>query len=219
MPWLDSVPAVLQAWYPGARGGEAIASVLFGETNPSGRLPVTFPASLDQLPRPVLDGSDWVEPDVIGSPVDGRDQLHADYDIEGSDVGYRWFSRKNFKPLFPFGFGLSYTSFTATNFKVSGRQAVVTVSNTGQRLGDEVVQIYLTSRNGKPMKRLLGFDRIRLKPGETRSISIALDPRVLADWDNGRWVVPAGSFSIAVGRNAEEMSGMVTVRYAREILR
>lgn len=105
MPWLDKTASVIEAWYPGARGGEAIASVLFGQTNPAGRLPITFPASEDQLPRPKLAGGDWVEPYTADDiPPDG-DKLHADYDIEGSDVGYRWFARKDAKPLFPFDLG------------------------------------------------------------------------------------------------------------------
>lgn len=118
MPWLDKVAGVVEAWYPGAR------------------LPVTFPASLDQLPRPKLDGADWVEPNFGGDPAPGKDQLHADYDIEGSDVGYRWFARKGLKPLFPFGFGLSYTSFAARDLKVSGLSASFTLAKTGQRAGD-----------------------------------------------------------------------------------
>ena len=218
MPWLDSVPAVLQAWYPGARGGEAIASVLFGETNPSGRLPISFPASLEQLPRPALDGSDWVEPDVVGNPVGGRDQLHVDYDIEGSDVGYRWFSRKGFKTLFPFGYGLSYTSFTSGGLKINGRKASLTVSNSGQRQGDEIAQIYLVSRSGKPSKRLVGFQRVSLKAGEKRTVSLTIDARLLADWIDGRWVVPAGDYTFAIGRNAEDMSSSVTVKYGYEVL-
>ncbi|MFM6854036.1 MAG: glycoside hydrolase family 3 protein, partial [Sphingopyxis sp.] len=111
MPWLDSTAAVIEAWYPGARGGEAIANVLFGRVNPSGRLPITFPASVDQLPRPHLDGSDTVEPDFMGKGRPGQ-TLDTNYDIEGSDLGYRWNARRGQRALFPFGFGLSYTSFS-----------------------------------------------------------------------------------------------------------
>jgi beta-glucosidase len=167
MPWLSKVKAVVEAWYPGARGGEAIASVLFGETNPGGRLPLTFPASTEQLPRPKLDGSDWVEPNFAGDPTSGSDQLHADYDIEGSDVGYRWFARKGQKALFPFGYGLSYTTFQTTGLSLKGLTATFTVKNTGTRDGDEVAQLYLTTRNGEVKQRLVGFARVSLKAGES----------------------------------------------------
>ncbi len=212
MPWLDKVAGVVEAWYPGARGGEAIASVLFGDTNPGGRLPVTFPASLDQLPRPKLDGADWVEPNFGGDPAPGKDQLHADYNIEGSDVGYRWFARKGYKPLFPFGFGLSYTSFAARDLKVSGLSASFTLANTGQRAGDDVGQVYLVSRNGQPLQRLVGFKRMSLAAGASQSATVTFDPRLLADWKDGRWTMPAGDYGFALGRSAADLGQVVTVK-------
>ena len=219
MPWLGSVGAVIQAWYPGARGGEAIASVLFGDTNPSGRLPITFPASLDQLPRPLLDGSDWVDPNVLGEPVGGKDQLYADYDIEGSDVGYRWFSRKGHKSLFPFGYGLSYTSFSATGLEMKDLTATFSIANTGKRAGADVGQLYLVSRAGKKMQRLVGFKRVTLEPGASEKVTVTIDPRLIADWQGGRWVVPQGDYAFALGRNAEELSSPVTVRFSKKILK
>src|SRR6185437_14289975 len=119
MPWLNQVPAVLEAWYPGAKGGDAIADVLFGDADPAGRLPITFPASLAQLPRPTLD--DTPDPNrEIGSQSHGLATFSVDYNIEGSDVGYRWYARKAFKPLFPFGFGLAYTKFVYSDLKLTG---------------------------------------------------------------------------------------------------
>ena len=103
MPWIGKVPAVLEAWYPGSSGGEAIARVLTGEVNPSGRLPLTFPRSLDQLPRPRLDGF----------PEQRNARISVDYRIEGAAVGYKWFDRRRLEPLFPFGHGLSYSRFRA----------------------------------------------------------------------------------------------------------
>jgi beta-glucosidase len=211
MPWLSKVKAVVEAWYPGARGGEAIASVLFGDTNPSGRLPITFPASTDQLPRPKLDGSDWVEPNFAGDPTSGSDILHADYDIEGSDVGYRWFARKGQKALFPFGYGLSYTSFQSSGLSVKGLTATFTVKNTGQRDGDEVAQLYLTTRNGEVKQRLVGFARVSLKAGEAKPVSLTIDPRLLADWKNGLWTSPKGSYSFALGKDAETLGEKVSI--------
>ncbi|MCH7627242.1 MULTISPECIES: beta-glucosidase family protein [Novosphingobium] len=212
MPWLDKVGAVVEAWYPGARGGEAIASVLFGDTNPGGRLPVTFPASVDQLPRPKLDGSDWVEPNFAGDPAPGKDQLHADYDIEGSDVGYRWFAKKGQKALFPFGYGLSYTTFAGSGLKVAGLKAGFTLTNTGKVAGDDVGQVYLVGRNGQKLQRLVGFQRVTLAPGTSQKVNVTIDPRLLADWKDGGWTMPAGSYSFALGRDAETLSAPVSVK-------
>lgn len=214
MPWLDKVAGVIEAWYPGARGGPAIASILFGETNPSGRLPITFPASEAQLPRPKLDGSDWVEPDFGGNPSSGSDKLDVNYDIEGSDVGYRWFARTGAKPLFPFGYGLSYTRFESGDLKLKGLTASFTVRNTGQREGAEVAQLYLVGRNGKAMRRLAGFQRVNLAPGASQTVSVTLDPRILANWKDGGWTLPGGEYLFALGKDAEQLSAPVRVKLA-----
>jgi beta-glucosidase len=211
MPWLGKVKAVVEAWYPGARGGEAIASVLFGDTNPGGRLPLTFPASTDQLPRPKLDGADWVEPNFGGDPTSGSDQLHADYDIEGADVGYRWFARQGQKALFPFGYGLSYTSFASTGLQIKGLSASFTVKNTGARDGDEVAQLYLTARNGSPKQRLVGFARVTLKAGEAKPVALTIDPRLLADWTDKGWTIKGGQYSFALAKDAEHLGESATI--------
>jgi len=214
MPWLDKTAAVLEAWYPGTRGGQVIASVLFGETNPGGRLPVTFPASESQLPRPKLDGSDWVEPYTADDiPPDGE-KLSADYNIEGSDVGYRWFARKDAKPLFPFGFGLSYTTFSTTGLSLKGKTASLTVTNTGTRAGDNVAQLYLVGRAGDKIRRLVGFQRVSLKPGESQQLTFTIDPRLLADWQDGGWSMPKGDYAFALGENAEDLGAAVTIPMA-----
>lgn len=214
MPWLDKVAGVIEAWYPGARGGPAIASVLFGDTNPSGHLPLTFPQSESQLPRPRLDGSDWVEPDFAGNPTSGSDKLVANYDIEGSDVGYRWFARKGEKPLFPFGHGLSYTTFESAGLKLNGMTASFTVKNTGQRSGADVAQLYLVSRNGKASQRLAGFARVDLAPGASQTVKLTIDPRILADWKDGGWTMAAGDYSFALGKDALTLSAPVKVKLA-----
>jgi len=214
MPWLGKTAAVIEAWYPGARGGQAIASVLFGQTNPAGRLPITFPASEEQLPRPKLDGSDWVEPYTADDIPPSGDKLHADYDIEGADVGYRWFARQNAKPLFPFGFGLSYTRFSTSGLAVKGKTAIFTVTNTGQRAGDEVAQLYLVSRAGQPTRRLVGFERVSLRPGASQKVTVTIDARLLADWKDGGWSMPAGDYGFALGRDAERLGPVVAVRLA-----
>lgn len=211
MPWLDKTAAVLEAWYPGARGGEAIAAVLFGDSNPSGRLPITFTASEADLPRPKVDGFGVVEGGLAGSASNGL-KLAADYDIEGSDVGYRWNARRGHKALFPFGYGLSYTSFAATGLAIKGMSGTFTVANTGQREGATVAQLYLVSRGGQPKQRLVGYQRLSLAPGAARKVTLPFDPRLLADWQDGGWSIPGGDYTFALGENAEALGAPVTVR-------
>ncbi len=213
MPWLAQAGAVLEAWFPGARGGEAIASVLFGDTNPSGRLPITFPASVAQLPRPVIDGYADLEPSFVGIPK-GGDNLSTSYDVEGSDVGYRWFARKGEKALFPFGFGLSYTTFAGSDLKTDGRTASFTLSNTGKLAGATVGQVYLVSRNGETRQRLVGFRRVELAPGASQKVTVTIDPRLLADWKGSGWSIAAGEYGFALGDDAEHLGPVVKVRMA-----
>ncbi|HEY6870198.1 MAG TPA: glycoside hydrolase family 3 C-terminal domain-containing protein [Novosphingobium sp.] len=212
MPWVDKTAAVIEAWYPGARGGEAIASILFGETNPSGRLPITFPATVEQLPRPVLDGFDTLEPSFIGEPPAPDARLTANYDIEGSDVGYRWYARKGLKPLFAFGHGLSYTTFAITGLEIRGLTASLTVANTGKRAGATVAQVYLTARGAQSRRRLVAFQRVGLAPGESRRISLPIDPRLLADWQGGAWTIAGGTYTFATGDSAEALGTPLPVR-------
>jgi len=212
MPWLDKTAAVLEAWYPGARGGEAIAAVLFGAANPSGRLPITFPASEEQLPRPKLDGFNMIEPSFSGEATGYDGVLSADYDVEGSDLGYRWFAHKGYKPLFPFGFGLSYTQFETSGLRSDGLSARFTVRNSGSRAGATVAQLYLLSHNGEAKRRLLGYQRVALAPGAATEVTLQIDPRLLANWKNGGWVLAAGEYQLALGENAQDMGTPVTVR-------
>jgi beta-glucosidase len=208
MPWLGKVAAVTEAWYPGISGGEAIADVLFGDVNPSGRLPITFPASLDQLPRPQLDDT----PDIAretGSQSHALQGFDVSYDIEGSDVGYRWYARKGLKPLFAFGHGLSYTHFQYSGLKVTGGSTVklsFSVTNTGDRAGADVPQAYVNNRAGQAGLRLIGWGNVSLAPGETREVKIEADPRLLADWSSTQraWIVRPGSYQIQVGPSSDE---------------
>lgn len=213
MPWLARTAAVLEAWYPGTRGAEAIASVIFGEVNPSGRLPVTFPASLDQLPNPVLPGSDSIEPDFLGNGKPGQ-TLTIDYSREGADVGYRWYARKQLRPLFPFGFGLSYTTFEARDLALKPGKpltASFSVRNTGARDGDDVAQLYLVSAAGERLLRLVGYQRVSLVAGMTKQVSLEIDRRMLAHWKDGRWRVAAGRYEFALGRSATNLGPTVAI--------
>nr|WP_235527824.1 glycoside hydrolase family 3 C-terminal domain-containing protein [Sphingomonas sp. Leaf38] len=213
MPWLDRTGAVMEAWYGGVRGGDAIAATLFGDSNPSGRLPVTFPASLDQLPRPALPYAGMIDRDFAAGTAAGT-RYPIDYDIEGADVGYRWFARKNATPLFPFGFGLSYTQFQSGPMKVAGGtqpKATVTIRNTGTRAGSDVAQLYLVSTPAGRTLRLAGFTKVAVQPGTAANVTVQIEPRILADSKGGRWTMPAGRYGFALGRSATDLGPVVTV--------
>jgi beta-glucosidase len=213
MPWLNSVAAVLAAWYPGSGGGPAIAGVLFGRVNPSGRLPVTFPASEAQLPRP-----EQIDPlNTTSNPATPRKGgiIPIDYDIEGSDVGYRWYAREQLTPLFPFGFGLSYTQFELSQLRVNtDLSTTVQVANTGAQAGAAVVQIYV-AKGGEQgfVKRLAGFQKVMLGPGQQVDIRVPLEPRILARFDDGQLVIQAGDYQVWAAQDAldEHLQGAFTV--------
>lgn len=199
MPWLGSVNAVLQAWYPGQRGGEAIAAILSGKKSPSGRLPISFPQAVAQLPRPKLDGYDPKA--TLFSPPPAP--FLVDYH-EGSDVGYRWFERTRAEPLFPFGFGLSYTRFEHSDLKVKGgKQLMVsfTVTNVGKREGTDVPQLYVAPPGRT--HRLAGWERVTLKAGESRRVTVKADPRILASWDAAGWRRVGGTYDVRVAASAK----------------
>ena len=207
MPWAGKVGALLEAWYPGARGGEAIAKVLFGEVDPSGRLPISFPASAEQLPRPELPGARTSTPE--GADGHAREPpFDVDYS-EGSDVGYRWYARTGRRAAFPFGFGLSYTRFRYSGLKLIGGKTLTAsfvVSNTGGKAGVDTPQVYLKQGPLRAQQRLIGWSRVALKPGESRRLTLAADPRLLANWDAQarRWRLEAGAYQIFVGTDAAD---------------
>jgi len=208
MPWLPKAAAVLEAWYPGTCGGEAIASVLFGEVNPSGHLPATFPQSETQLPRPALDGY----PEVADKRFD------VEYG-EGAAVGYKWFDLKGLKPLFPFGHGLSYTEFgfvqLAAGMKDGALQASFTVKNLGKRAGKEVAQLYVAPLGARweAPKRLAGFQKVDLQPGAETAASITIDPRLLAMYDTASktWQVAKGDYRLILAADAAGAKALSTV--------
>ena len=210
MPWLDQAGAVLEAWYPGASGGEAIARLLYGEVDPSGRLPVTWPRDESQLPRPIIPGAGLA---AIGLAPQGQPAQDVDYDIEGADVGYRWYQRKNLEPLFPFGYGLSYTHFDYSGFAphvANGKlTASFTVTNRGARAGVDVPQLYVTLPGSNEVRRLAGWCRVDLKPGQSAHLTVTADPRLLANFDskNQHWQQPAGDYQLQLGHSATSFQG------------
>jgi beta-glucosidase len=212
MPWLPHASAVLEAWYAGSGGAAAIARVLFGGVNPSGKLPLTFPQTDDQLPRPVIPGA------APGMPFD------VNY-VEGADVGYRWFERKNLTPLFPFGYGLSYTNFRidglTANAMNSTVSASVDVANVGTVPGSETVQLYAAppGDNGPDVRRLVGWSKVELKPGEKHHVTIVAEPRLLASFDTARhvWRMLDGTYELSAGNSSAALSQSVNVHLpARE---
>ncbi len=210
MPWLDDVKAVIEAWYPGQEDGHAIAAILFGDVNPSGKLPVTFPRRLADVPASTP--AQW-------PGVDGR----VEYS-EGVKVGYRWYDAKGITPLFPFGFGLSYTTFAIGDIRVSPRQLApsssvhvsVAVTNTGQRAGADVVQLYVgdPASSGAPAKQLKAFRKVFIDPGQTRRVDFDVPARALATWDvdTHAWRVAPGTHRIMVGDSSAHLPARAEVR-------
>ena len=206
MPWVNEVPAIVEAWYGGTEAGNAIASVLAGEVNPSGKLPFTFPVRLEDNPAIALDAY----------PGDGKQVEYK----EGIFVGYRWNDRERIKPLFCFGHGLSYTTFEYGKVTAEGRQmgpdGTITVSvpvkNTGSRAGAEIVQLYvsdLKSSLPRPVKELKGFRKITLQPGQEQTVSITIDRKALSFYDDTKqdWVAEPGTFEALVGASACDIRG------------
>jgi beta-glucosidase len=196
MPWKDHVKGIVAAWYPGQAGGEAIAEVLTGKINPSGHLPVSFPASTADLQRP--------DPPGFGTPEE--EPITVDYS-EGADVGYRWFAKQGRAPLFPFGYGLSYTRFSYSDLRVQGKSHITAsfvVHNDGDRPGADIPQLYLTSAGAAKTLRLLGFQRVMLAPGESRQVKLHVDPRLLAAFDSKakQWRISAGRYEMSVAKYA-----------------
>jgi beta-glucosidase len=208
MPWLDRVPAVLEAWYPGTNGGDAIAALLFGRVNPSGRLPLTFPLNEGQLPRRVIDGA--------GLP------LGSAFDVsypEGATVGYKWYDSKGLTPLFPFGYGLSYTNFDygglSAEFKAGKLHLRFHVRNRGRVRGMDVPQIYVSPAAGgwEAPKRLGGWKKVDLAPGAGSAVELDVDPRLLAVFDGaaGGWHIAGGRYTIALGASSRNLKESVTI--------
>lgn len=207
-PWADKIAALLEAWYPGNRGGQAIGAVLFGDVNPSAKLPVTFPKREADLPRASIVGF----PDPFGADVGRAPPRLLDVTLsEGVKVGYKWFDSQSESPQFPFGYGLSYTSFGYSKLHISAGkpfEVAFNVTNTGLRAGTEIAEVYarLPADTNEP-RRLVGWARVTLKKRETRGVIVRIDPLALSVWDvaEQRWKIPQGRYEFYVGGSSREL--------------
>ncbi len=213
MPWLNSVAGVFANWYPGQEVGNAMAALIFGTANPSGKLPVTFPSSLSQVPAQTQ--AQW--------PGTSTGVSYS----EGVKIGYRWYQSQNITPAFPFGFGLSYTTFSFSNLNVGAFNAngtatvTATVTNTGSRAGTEVAQLYVSdpAASSDPPQQLAGFQRLNLNPGQSATVSFTLTIHDLANWStaDNQWEAQPGTYGISVGDSSANRPLSATTTLAQQL--
>jgi len=223
MPWLGDVAGVVEAWYAGSRGHIALANVLTGEVNATGKLAMTFPKSEQDLPHPVIPPLSKEDEGQGTGAVNGRTHTESKYTVnydEGVKVGYKWYEAEHKQPLFPFGFGLSYTTYSYSGLKTDSGQKTVSfkVKNTGKRAGTEIAEVYaqLPDAASEPFKRLVGWQRVDLGPGESKSVSVTIDPLMLSIFDekaNG-WQLLKGKYRILAGPSSADtpLKGTIEVK-------
>jgi beta-glucosidase len=221
MPWIDKIAGVVEAWYGGSSGHIALANVLVGDVDPSGKLPITFPKSDNDLPRatiPAVPADDRGQPTGNASTHPSTYTVHYD---EGPEVGYKWFEAQHKQPLFPFGFGLSYTTYAYSGLSVDTASKAVrfTVTNTGKRTGTEIAEVYARlpeKTDESAYKRLAGWKRITLAPGESQAVTVLIDERVLKTFSEARnaWDFAPGDYQIFVGGSSDNtpLTGNLLVR-------
>ena len=217
MPWVDNVSAIVEAWFAGSSGSDALANVLFGDVNPSGKLPITFPKSEGDLPHLTIaqppPGNEPAPGDRDGwkKRLEGLPAFQTTYD-EGLKVGYKWYDAEKKPVLFPFGYGLSYTTYSYSNLKATSGdhvQVSFTVKNTGSRAGEEIAQVYaaLPASAGEPPKRLVGWSRVKLNAGESKQVTVDVEPLFLSVFDTNQhaWQKPAGEYTFMVGGSSQSL--------------
>src|SRR5262249_16793915 len=223
MPWLGDVAGVVEAWYAGSRGHIALANVLTGEVNATGKLAMTFPKSEQDLPRPVIPPLSKEDEGQGNGAVNGADHVGSKYSVsydEGVKVGYKWYEAEHKQPLFPFGFGLSYTRYSYSDLKTDIGQKAVSfkLKNTGKRAGAEIAEVYaqLPDAAGENFKRLVGWQRVDLGPSESKTVSGTVDPQILSIFDEQKngWQLLEGKYRILAGPSSEAtpLKGTLDVR-------
>jgi len=213
MPWIDKVSGVLEAWYAGSKGADAVANILFGDVNPSAKLPMTFPRSVEDLPHPKLLGPtpEQMSDAAVMKSGEAKPTFEVHYD-EGLKVGYKWYDAENKPVLFPFGFGLSYTTYAYSDLAVTPAKnptVKFSVKNTGSRPGTEIAEIYaaLPADAGEPPKRLVGWSRVQLNPGESKEVSVSIDAKYLSIYDeaSAAWKLVPGDYSFMAGSSSRDL--------------
>lgn len=218
MPWAGQVAGILEAWYPGSRGADAVASVLFGDVNPSAKLPITFPKSDADLPHPTLvkppkkSTTDPADGEAWKTIAKGLPAFQVTYD-EGLKVGYKWYDAEQKEVLFPFGYGLSYTTYNYSDLKVSPGKSIrlsFRLANTGARAGAEIAEVYavLPASAGEPPKRLVGWSKVTLNRGESKEVTIEIDPWYLSVFnvDRDAWHLLPGDYTFLVGASSRDLA-------------
>ena len=233
MPWINRVSAVIEAWYPGIRGSEALVNILFGDVNPSGKLPLTFARTEADLPHPKHVDQPAMDPDHPVTPLPNlpvvpgistnQTPFDAVYD-EGLKVGYKWYDAEKKEPLFPFGFGLSYTTYSYSELKTTsdnGLTVTFKVKNTGNRAGEETAQVYLTlpASTHEPPRRLVGWSKTALGPGEQKDVAVKVDPQMVSIFnpDKNSWEVVPGEYKVWVGRSSRNLPLSATIALGSEV--
>ncbi len=223
MPWADQVSAILEAWFAGSSGDKALANIVFGDVNPSGKLPITFPRSEADLPhqsivKPPPNTEPPPGPDHWKRVLEGLPAFQTNYD-EGLKVGYKWYDAERKPVLFPFGYGLSYTTYSYSDLKVTPGEHVsvsFTVKNTGNRRGTEVAEVYaiLPESAGEPPKRLVGWSRVELIPGENKEVAVGVESLFLSVFDSARhkWAQTPGEYTFLVGGSSQSLPLKQTVQ-------
>ncbi|HXM91447.1 MAG TPA: glycoside hydrolase family 3 C-terminal domain-containing protein [Candidatus Dormibacteraeota bacterium] len=213
MPWIDKVSGVVEAWYAGSKGADAVANILFGDINPGAKLPMTFPRSEADLPHPqrVIPPPGALGKAAVMATGEAKPTFEVHYD-EGLKVGYKWYDAEKKPVLFPFGFGLSYTSYSYSNLKIKpGKQTTVTftVKNTGSRPGAEIAQVYaaLPAEAGEPPKRLVGWSKVKLQAGESKEVTVNIDASYLSIFDEASesWKLVPGAYSFMAGGSSQDL--------------
>jgi beta-glucosidase len=233
IPWIDKVSAIIEAWYPGIRGSEALANLLFGDVNPSGKLPVTFARTEADLPHPKHVDQPAIDPNhpipllpnlpVVPGISTNQTPFDAVYD-EGLKVGYKWYDAERKEPLFPFGFGLSYTTYAYSDLRTTSDNGLTVkfkVKNTGNRAGEETAQVYLTlpARTQEPPRRFVGWSKIALGPGEQKDVTVNVNPQMLSifNLDKNSWEIVPGEYKVWVGQSSRDLPLNATIALGSEV--